>query len=152
MVNWDALECFMKEIGIPNQFVRRVMLTVTSVTYKFNINGHHTRTIQVKCGIRQRDPISPLLFVIIMEYLNKCLRKMHRNPNFNHHAKCEKFHITNLSFAYDLLLFSRGDYVSNNLMMEAFNTFFLHPLALNSTWQSAELIFGVWTRAKSRIL
>ncbi|CAK8564653.1 unnamed protein product [Lathyrus sativus] len=76
MVNWDALECIMKEIGIPNQFVRWIMITITSVTYKFNINGYHTKTIQAKRCIRQGDLIFPLLFVIIMEYLNRCFCKM----------------------------------------------------------------------------
>ncbi|CAK8536134.1 unnamed protein product [Lathyrus sativus] len=123
MVNWDALECIMKEIGIPTQFSRWIMITVTSVTYKFNINEYHTKTIQAKRGLRQGDPISPILFVIIMEYLNRCFRKMQKNPNFNHHAKCEKLHITNLSFADDLLLFSRGDCMSVELLMEAFNGF-----------------------------
>ncbi|CAK8573977.1 unnamed protein product [Lathyrus sativus] len=99
------------------------MIIVTSVTYKFNINGYHTKTIQAKRGLRQGDPISPLLFVIIMEYLNRYFRKMQKNPNFNHHAECEKLHITNLSFADNLLLFSRGDSMSVELIMEAFNGF-----------------------------
>ncbi|CAK8537112.1 unnamed protein product [Lathyrus sativus] len=99
------------------------MIIVTYVTYKFNINGYHTKTIQEKRGLRQGDPISPLLFVILMEYLNRCFQKMQKNPNFNHHAKYEKLHITNLSFVDDLLLFSIGDCMSVELIMEAFNGF-----------------------------
>lgn len=42
MVNWDALKTIMKELGVANQFVGWVMLTITYVTYKFNINGYRT--------------------------------------------------------------------------------------------------------------
>lgn len=43
--------------------------------------------------------VSFFLFVIIMEYLNKVLHNMQENPDFNHHAKCDRLQITNLSFA-----------------------------------------------------
>lgn len=39
MGDWRA----MKEIGIPNQFIRWTMLVVTSVSYKFNIIGDYSK-------------------------------------------------------------------------------------------------------------
>ena len=120
MVNWDALECILKEIGVPQQFIRWIMIAVTTVSYRFNVNGCHSNLLQAKRGLRQGDPMSPLLFVIVMEYLNRILYDMQKNPNFNHHAKCEKLSITNLAFADDLLLFSRGDPISVDLMVKAF--------------------------------
>lgn len=123
MVNWDALECILKEIGVPQQFIRWIMIAVTTVSYRFNVNGCHSNLLQAKRGLRQGDPMSPLLFVIVMEYLNRILYDMQKNPNFNHHAKCEKLSITNLAFADDLLLFSRGDPISVDLMVKAFKNF-----------------------------
>lgn len=73
--------------------------------------------------MRQSDPISPLLFVIVMEYLNRILQKLQRKNNFNFHAKCDKLGITNLCFANDLVLFSREDNVSVELMMKSFKSF-----------------------------
>ncbi|CAL5190277.1 unnamed protein product [Lathyrus oleraceus] len=100
------------------------MFDVTSVSYRFNINGFCTTVLQAKRGIRQGDPLSPLLFVIIMEYMNKLLRRMQKkNTDFNRHAKCERLHITNLAFADDVIIFARGDCKSMELMMEALNQF-----------------------------
>lgn len=67
--------------------------------------------------------MSPRLFVVIMEYLNRALYRMQLDPNFNHHAKCKKLNIANMSFADDVLLFSQGDTRSIELMMSAFNKF-----------------------------
>lgn len=111
MVNWKALRSILMEIGILRQFIGWIMASVSTVTYKFNVNGEYTNFLQEKRGIRQRDPISPLLFVIIMEYMNRLMYKMQTNPNFNHHAKCEKLNLTNLIFVDDLLLFFRGDMI-----------------------------------------
>lgn len=59
-----------------------------------------------------------------MEYLNIPLYKIQKNPDFNHHAKCEKLQITNLTFVDKLLLFSIGDLKSIKLMMNAFTSFY----------------------------
>lgn len=49
---------------------------------------------------------------------------MQRNHNFNYHAKCEKLGLTNVCFVDDLLIFSRGDKGSVEIMMNAFGKFF----------------------------
>ncbi|GAU23387.1 hypothetical protein TSUD_334350 [Trifolium subterraneum] len=95
----------------------------TSVSYRFNINGNYATTMEATCGLRQGDLISPLLFVIMMEYLNRCFQRMQKNHNFDFHTKCEKIGLTNLCFADDLLLFARGDEGSVTIMMEAFDKF-----------------------------
>lgn len=52
------------------------MTIVQTITYTFNINGYYSEVLQAKRGIRQGDPISPLQFVLIMEYMHKILMKM----------------------------------------------------------------------------
>lgn len=63
------------------------------------------------------------LFVIVMEYLRRCLGKRGTKPGFNYHPQCEKLQITILCFADDLLLFLRGDETSVQLLMQTFEGF-----------------------------
>jgi hypothetical protein len=72
-VDWHALQHIFIEIGLPSQFIQWIMLGVTSVSYKFSIHGRHTSFLKAKRGLRQGDPISPLLFVIVVEYLHRIL-------------------------------------------------------------------------------
>jgi hypothetical protein len=66
IVDRKAMECVLNEIGFPNQFTNWIMLAVTFVSYRFNINGNYTTIMKANRGLRQGDPISPLLFVIMM--------------------------------------------------------------------------------------
>ncbi|KAI5445139.1 hypothetical protein KIW84_013408 [Lathyrus oleraceus] len=70
-----------------------------------------------------RGSHTPLLFVIIMEYMNISLTKMQKDHNFNHPSKCEKLALTNLTFVDTVLLFSRGDQKSVEMMLDAFKKF-----------------------------
>ncbi|CAK8540143.1 unnamed protein product [Lathyrus sativus] len=85
MVDWHALECILEEIGVRKQFITWIMLIVSTVSYRFNVDGCYTENIETRRGIRQGDPLYPFFFVIIMEYLNRSFIKMQKNPNFNHH-------------------------------------------------------------------
>ncbi|CAK8531689.1 unnamed protein product [Lathyrus sativus] len=48
---------------------------------------------------------------------------MQRDLNFNHHAKCERLHITNLTFVDDVLLFSKSDYRFVEFLLETLAKF-----------------------------
>ena len=123
MVDWGALEGVLTEFGLPKKFIGWVMKVITTVNYRFNINGELSNVLEAKRGIRQGDPISPLLFVLMMEYLNRIMVKMQRDPNFNHHSQCERLGITHLSFADDVLLLCRGDEKSIEMILKAFSFF-----------------------------
>lgn len=99
------------------------MHVVETIIHQFNNNGCYSKVIEAKCGISQGGPISPMIFVIVMEYLHRKLEDLHNIPGFNYHSKCEKVKIVDISFANDLMLFSRGDEVSVKLMMDRFNEF-----------------------------
>lgn len=94
MVEWDFIEKILKEFGFPNKFIDWVMNDVKNVSYRFNINGNYTHVMEAKRGIRKGGPISPLLFVLLMEYLTRLLQQLDKVPDFNYHAKYERMKIT----------------------------------------------------------
>lgn len=59
--------------------------------------------------MRQRDPISPYHFVIVMEVFSCQLAEASLEPQFQFHPKCDALGLSHLCFADDVLIFSRAD-------------------------------------------
>ncbi|XP_058783026.1 uncharacterized protein LOC131657674 [Vicia villosa] len=52
MIDWNALETIMQEMGIPCKFINWILVTLTTVSYRFNINGNLSQLLLAKRGIR----------------------------------------------------------------------------------------------------
>lgn len=122
-VEWPFLNQVLEELGFPYQFSHWIMSCLTSVTYVLTVNGEVLEPFVARKGIRQGDPISPYLFVICMEYLSRSLGELKQNAGFRYHPRCKKLGITHACFADDLLLFSRGDLASVQMMMQVLDHF-----------------------------
>ena len=101
-------------------FIQWVMKCVKTVNYTIVVNGQTTQRFDAAKGLRQGDPMSPILFAIAMEYLSRLLKGLREEKMFKYHPKCSKLDITHLSFVDDLLLFSRGDLESIKMLQRCF--------------------------------
>ena len=73
-VEWVFLEKMMLKLGFHQRWVRLIMACVTSVKYRVRFNLMETDTIIPTRGLRQGDPLSPYLFLIVAEGLS-CMLK-----------------------------------------------------------------------------
>ena len=80
-------------------------------------------SFKAKLGVRQGDPMSPLLFVIGIEYLSRILKVVGEAENFNFHPRCSKLKLNYLIFAEDLMLFCKGDMQSIKILTKGVETF-----------------------------
>ncbi|XP_062074548.1 uncharacterized protein LOC133778559 [Humulus lupulus] len=97
--------------------------------------------IHSKRGLRQGDPMAPLLFVIGMEYLSIIMIKVAQQQDFTYHPRCESLKLTHLYFADDLLLFSRGDFKAIYVLLRGFQLF-TESLGLQAN-KKKSAIYGV---------
>ena len=76
-----------------------------------------------KKGLRQGDPISSSLFVIIMDILSKLLDKAAETLHFIPHLKALDPLVTHLSFADDMLILFNGSQSSLGAILDVLSSF-----------------------------
>lgn len=76
-----------------------------------------------KRGLRQGDPMFPLIFVLCMDYLTRILNYIGELKEFKYFTGCKGLRINHLCFADDLLLFCKGEAVSAYLFLQGLKLF-----------------------------
>ncbi|XP_039029055.1 uncharacterized protein LOC120163114 [Hibiscus syriacus] len=84
-------------------------------------------------GIRQGDPLSPILFVLAMNVLSRILNMAATKGLFGYHPKYKKIGLTHLSFTDDLLIFCKGNIESVSGVISVLDQFYeMSGLKLNA--------------------
>ncbi|GKF22626.1 putative reverse transcriptase domain, reverse transcriptase zinc-binding domain protein, partial [Tanacetum coccineum] len=123
-VDWEFLREVLIGFGFHTRMVSWIMECVTTTSYSICINGSLHGYFQGKRGLRQGDPLSPYLFMLVMEILMLILqRRVVDSGGFIYHRYCSKLELINLCFADDLFLFAFGDVQSASIIKEALDEF-----------------------------
>lgn len=135
-LNWDYLFIFLATLNIPSSFLHRLRACVCTPSFTIGYNGTVQGHFKGRRGLRQRDPLSPYLFVIAMNCLSLLLNKGAEDGRFGYHAKCSSSKLTHLCFADDLLIFTDGKLSSVQAILEILEEFATHSglrISLNKT-------------------
>jgi len=65
----------LQTFGFGPSFIKWIHLSYKDAKAQIKINGHLTNPIPVRCGVRQGDPLSFLLFTMVIETLSLALKK-----------------------------------------------------------------------------
>nr|XP_009761796.1 PREDICTED: uncharacterized protein LOC104213930 [Nicotiana sylvestris] len=120
---WEFVQEMMYTLNFPSKFIKWTMTCITTTKYSITLNGGLYGNIEDKRGLRQEDPISPLIFVICMEYFTCIMKHVTTLQGFAFHTKCKRLQLNHLCFADDVLIFYRGDIQSVVIMMRGLASF-----------------------------
>ena len=126
-VNWEALFYLLNRMGFGLKWKGWIKACVTSVRFSILVNGSLEGFFGSFRGLRQGDPLSPLLFLLIMEVLSRILKKTKENnliQGFHVGAvNSVGVRISHLLFADDTILFcdaSKEQLLSIRLVLSCF--------------------------------
>jgi hypothetical protein len=77
-VAWPFLLEVLEHVGFPLRWRDWVSAMLATASTKVMTNGRPGQRICHACGLRQGDPLSPILFIIVMEVLNALIAKADR--------------------------------------------------------------------------
>ncbi|XP_062086165.1 uncharacterized mitochondrial protein AtMg01250-like [Humulus lupulus] len=150
-IDWDFLENLLNMFCFPSRFIKWIMVCLRGSSYSLVLNGRIQGHFKGGKGLRQGDPISPLLFVIVMEYLTRLLIKASRDNRFKFHPMCKSLNLISLCFADDLIIFCKGTTTSVQVLLEVFSEFGCSS-GLKINYSKSHIYFGgVPAEIKARI-
>jgi len=137
-IHWNFVKDLLHALHFPKVFTKWIMAYVSNVEFFLHLNGQIHGSFMGYRGLRQGDPLSPLLFVLAMEYFSRIMLKASSHPHFKHHPHCKTLNLTHLMFADDLILFGNVEIPTIRIMKEALDTFSLctGSTSLKSSWEA----------------
>ncbi|GJR66188.1 putative RNA-directed DNA polymerase [Tanacetum coccineum] len=112
-INWNFLLDIMKQMGFRSKWCSWIYACLSSASISVLVNGSPTTEFKIERGVRQGDPLSPFLFLIVSEALQVMVLEACNKGIFSGLSLAENgANISLLQYADDALFF--GEWSKSN--------------------------------------
>eukprot|EP00253_Pinus_taeda_P012292 PITA_12292 len=107
-VSWLYIKMILIHLGFPISFINWIMACISTPTFSILINGSASHFFHSERGPRQGCPLSPLLFLLVMEGLSSLIISTTRDGTLRGLKISEECFLTHLLFLDDVLILLDG--------------------------------------------
>jgi hypothetical protein len=133
----------MERMGFGSRWRKWIEACISSVQFSVVINGSLEGFFTNSRGLRQGDPLSPLLFLLVMEVLSRMLKRAESEGLFHRFSvgcnASNGLHISHLLYADDTILFCDAD-MSQLLYVQMVLTCFEVATGLRVNMSKSEMV------------
>jgi len=121
--NYLYIRLLLTHLGFPFAYIKWIMSCIKEVSYNVLLNGVATSFFLSKRGLRQGCPLSPLLFLLIMEVLSRAIIAAYNRKQLAVIKISENCYLTHLLFVDDILIFLNGS-IGDTIVLQNILTLF----------------------------
>ncbi|GJS59060.1 RNA-directed DNA polymerase, eukaryota, partial [Tanacetum coccineum] len=123
-VRWDYLDDVLHKFGFGSKWRHWSQNCLQSSKGSILVNGSPTREFQFRKGLKQGDPLSPFLFLLIMESLHLSFQNVVNEGLFKGVSVSSSLHLSHLFFADDVIFMGQWSESNIHTMILALDCFF----------------------------
>ncbi|CAK8579668.1 unnamed protein product [Lathyrus sativus] len=125
-VDWVFFRDMLRRMGFAEKWIHWMMICVSSVNYSILVNSESVGPILPGRGLRQGDPLSPFLFILITEGLSALIKGAIARGDIHGIQICRGApSVSHLFFADDCFLFCRANVLEVTHLMELLKVYSL---------------------------
>ncbi|WOK97952.1 hypothetical protein Cni_G06660 [Canna indica] len=146
--NWKVIYQVMERMKFPKEIVMWIKGCLERIKFCYKINGETSYWFNSYKGIRQGNPLSPYLFIIMEQLLSAIINNFVKKGK-NKPYKIKDYQLSHLSFADDIILVVKGNQKSCKGVMEALKSYY-NMTGQKINMQKSECYFPVKCEARVR--
>ncbi|XP_027099048.2 uncharacterized protein [Coffea arabica] len=105
-VDWSFLLFLLRQYGFEEVVVDLLFRTFSNTWFSILVNGEPTGFVKSYQGVRQGDPLSPVLFLFVADFLGRGLQRLFDSKDSRYFVSAGS-KVPYLAFADDMIIFTR---------------------------------------------